>query len=593
MLKQQLLTDLKKAIKDSGFQVTDIVCDISKNSRFGDYSTNIALQLAKQKSVDSKQSSIEIASKIIDSLGGLNYLSKAEVAGGGFINFFINPQVLVDSLDKICNLTETNFQQILTDRKKIMVEFTDPNPFKEFHIGHLFSNTIGESLSRLLEYSGAEVKRANYFGDVGMHVAKSVWGMIFKLEEQNLSLAALEQKPLDGRIQFLADAYVAGSKAFDQETETQEQIKKINLLIYIAAKAYLPKDQSQIDPAKLEQVERLFKKGKEWSLEYFEAIYEKLGTKFDYYYPESIVSEYGLEFVEKHLKEGVFERSDGAVIFPGEKYGLHRRVFINSLGLPTYEAKELGLAVKKYQDYAYDRSIVVTGNEIKEYFQVLITALSKLRSDLASKTTHIPHGMVRMTQGKISSRKGNVLTFEWLFTQVQEKIAGLMKDSDLSSEEKQKVIDIVSIGAIKFSMLKSSPHMDVTFDLEKSVSLQGDSGPYLQYTHARAKSVLKNASYSYKKTAINSNLQEEERQLLMKIDSFEDIAYDAAQNLHPSAVAAYLIDFAKLFNLFYQKYPIIKAEEKSREFRLALTWAVVSVLKLGLYLLGIKAPEKM
>lgn len=592
MVKQKLQDDLKKCVKSLGYEhSSDIVLSISKNPLFGDYNTNLALQLAKLKSAKSKQSPEEIANEIIDHLGDLDYLEKVEVAGGGFINFFIKPSALMETLDEIC----TGSYQVNQNSKKIMVEFTDPNPFKEFHIGHLFSNSIGESLCRLLQSKGNEVKRVNYFGDVGMHVAKSVWGMRKKLKDEKLTLVQLEKKSLSDRIQFLAQSYIIGSSAYDEEAKAKEEIKKINVLIYIAAKAYINSDQQTVDQKLLDEVGELFKKGKGWSLEYFETIYKKLGTKFDDYYPESSISEYGINLVREYLKKGVFEESEGAIIFPGEKFGLHTRVFINSLGLPTYEAKELGLAVKKYEDYKYDLSIIVTGNEIKEYFQVLIQALSKVKPELAKKTSHIPHGMVRMTQVKISSRKGNVLTFEWLFKEVSKRISDLMVDSKIEGEEKQRIIDIVSIGAIKFSMLKSSPHMDISFDLEKSVSFLGDSGPYLQYSYARAKSVLRNISYTYekiKKTSLEDKLEPEERDILVKIEYFQEILDEASDNLRPNILAAYLLDFGKTFNLFYQKHRILKGEEKM-EFRLALTCAVAAILKQGLYLLGIEAPERM
>lgn len=579
MFKDKLLEDLKKVVGELGYQSSDIVLSIPKNSSFGDYTTNIALQLAKQDSKNDKQNPLTIANQISKKLKGLEFLKKVEVAGSGFINFFINEHFLMNSLHQVCDyssLVDPKIEVAEGNKKKVMIEFTDPNPFKEFHVGHLFSNIIGESLSRLLESTGAEVKRVNYFGDVGMHVAKSVWGMKKKIKD-------FEDNSLEERVKFLGEAYVLGSKAFEEDPKAKEEIIKINQDIYLGKGG------------------ELYDKGRAWSLEYFETIYVKVGTKFDYYYPESSVAEIGKQLVLEYLEKGVFEESEGAVIFPGEKYGLHRRVFINSLGLPTYEAKELGLAVKKYQDYQYDQSIIVTGNEIKEYFQVLMMALSQINPELARKATHIPHGMVRMIGGKISSRKGNVPTFVTIFDFVKDRVKEVMKDSEIEKEEKQQIIDIVSIGAIKFSMLKSSPHMDVTFDLERSVSLQGDSGPYLQYTYARAKSVLRNASYNYNAslqersdynpTEIKHQLEDEERELLRSIEHFSSIVADAASNLSPNTIATYLMDFARSFNLFYQKHHIIESDQS--EFRLALTCAVAVVLKQGLNLLGIEAPERM
>ncbi len=609
MFKSRILEDLKKVVGELGYDAPDIVCSIPKNTDFGDYTTNLALQLAKSKSGNGKHSPESIAKEISAKIKDLDYLEKVEPVGG-FINFFIKPDALMESLHKICDYSLLVDPQIEseTQKKKVMVEFTDPNPFKEFHIGHLFTNSVGESLSRLLGATGAEVKRANYFGDVGMHVAKSVWGMMKKGKDFD----DLEKKTLLERVKWLGEAYALGAKAFEEDKEATEEIKNLNLLVYIASQDYMAEtvgfkpeiDYSggeKVNEKLLKQVKKLYAKGREWSLEYFETIYQILGTKFDFYYPESIVGEFGMELVKKNLENRVFEESEGAIIFPGDKYGLHKRVFINSMGLPTYEAKELGLAFRKQQDFDYDTSIIITGAEIKEYFQVLMMALSQIDPELARKAIHIPHGMVRMVEGKMSSRTGNVITFEWLYEMVREKVKAVMKESKLSSEEIKQVLDVVSVGALKFALLKHDPKIDTVFDLDRSVALHGDSGPYVQYTFARAKSVLRNGQYNYNvelphsdshPKEIKHELEKEERLILQKIEYFQEIVEESARNLAPQQIAGYLLELASLFNLFYQKHPILKAEEK-QEFRLALTCAVAVVLKQGLFLLGIDVPERM
>lgn len=607
MLKQRLQEDLKKSLENLGFETSsDVVLSIPKNPSFGDYSTNIALQLSKNYITENKQSVMEIATKISENLQNLDYLEKVEVALPGFINFSFKNDALMENLHKTCDYSSLVVPKIdLGNEKiKVMVEYTDPNPFKEFHIGHLFTNTIGEALSRLIEATGAEVKRADYFGDVGLNVAKSMYGMKRKLEDEKLTLKDLDKKSLSEKVDFLGKAYVVGATAYDQNEEAQAEIKNINFLVYVGVQQYM-KDTfgfqpqvkyeayAEIDQEKLDEVMELYQKGRGWSLAAFEEIYEKVGTKFDYYYAESIIGEYGLPIVKDYLKKGVFVEDQGAVIFPGEKYGLHNRVFINSQGLPTYEAKEIGLAFKKYEDFKYDKSIVVTGNEIKEYYQVLMMALSQIDPELAKKITHVPHGMLRMVGGKMSSRKGNVLTFDWLFNEVQQRVEKIMQDSDLEKEEKSRVVEMVTISAIKFSMLKSAPSMNITFDLEKSVSFEGDSGPYVQYTYTRAKSVLRNAAYNYLPTEIKHNLEKEERELLRHIEYFHGQIEEAADHLHPQVVATYLLELSKAFNLFYQKHPIIKSGEEKVAFRLALTCAIAVILKQGLYLLGIEAPERM
>lgn len=601
MIKNRILEDLKRVIEDLGYQTTDIVCSIPKNSNFGDYSTNVALQLAKLQPSTTKQSPVEIANEIVDRLqvteDSDHYLEKIEVAGGGFINFFLKDEELLK------NLKQNNITIPQSKREKVMVEFTDPNPFKEFHIGHVFSNAVGESLSRLFEFSGATVWRANFFGDVGMHVAKAIYGIQKKLQEDKLTFSDLEDKPLKERIKFMGQAYAVGATVFEEDKQAQEEMKRLNLLIFVAAqehwqeakdwkprvdyRKYLP----NIDERELAEIKKMWVVGRQWSLDYFEDIYKLLGTKFDGYYPESLTGEWGYDFVLEGLKKGIFEESDGAIVYRGEKHGFHTRVFINKLGLPTYETKDIGNAPLKYSEFAYDKSLIVTANEITEYFKVVISAMKEVNPKLGVKHQHLGHGVVRLPEGKMSSRTGKILTFDELFETVKSKIEAQLLDFD--PEEKEQVLNIVSVGAIKFAMLKHNPAVDTIFDIDKSVALEGDSGPYLQYTYARARSILRKGSQMDKVDPKVDSLEKEERQVLQRIEYFEGVAKEALESLHPNVVASYLLELAADFNLFYQKHRIIDAEANKKELRIALVTSVSSILKQGLYLLGIEAPERM
>ncbi|MBI2597084.1 arginine--tRNA ligase [Candidatus Daviesbacteria bacterium] len=597
MLKKRIEEDLKKAVEDLGYSVTDIVLTSSKNPLFGDYSTNIALQLAKQRSSNDKQSPQEIAKKIIGNLGNLSYLSNLEIAGGGFINFFLKDETLLSNLGSLSNLSLQK-----KNHEKVMVEFTDPNPFKEFHIGHVFSNAVGESLARLFEARGDVVWRANFFGDVGMHVAKAIYGILNKLKREDLTFRDLEKMPLSERIKFMGQAYVLGAAAYEED-RPKEEMEKLNLLIFVAAQQYWQeakgweprvdyrKHINHIDEEELKEIKNIWITGRKWSLEYFETIYQLLGTKFDGYYPESLTGEWGYNFVLEGLKKGIFETSEGAIIYRGEKHGLHTRVFINKLGLPTYETKDIGNAPHKYSEFKYDKSVIVTANEINEYFKVVIAAMKEVNPDLGRKTIHLGHGVVRLKSGKMSSRTGTVFTLEELFEIVKSKIAALLKD--FPDSEKEQTINKVSIGAIKFAMLKHQPEVDTIFDIEKSVALEGDSGPYIQYTYARARSVLRKNLSDLSDSSNLSKLEAEERQILQKIEYFDGVVEEAIQSLHPNIIASYLLELAANFNLFYQKYRILDAGEGKKDFRLSLTNTVANILKQGLFLLGIEAPERM
>lgn len=498
------------------------------------------------------------------------YVQKIEVAGPGFLNFYLSTEELSKGMQKVLDGQEKIAPTPKYSDKKVMVEFTDPNPFKELHIGHLFSNAVGESLSRLIASQGATVRRVCYQGDVGLHVAKAIFGMQKMMNDKGLMIKDLEGKPLVERARFLGESYAMGAKAYEEDEAAKAEMNGLNKKIY-----------DRTDP----EINELYDKGRKWSLEQFETIYKRLGTKFDGYYFESEVGKYGIEFVRAHIGS-VFEESEGAVIFPGKKHGLHNRVFINSLGLPTYEAKELGLAPTKYKDWQYDESIIVTGNEINDYFRVLLKALSLINPELASKTVHIGHGMLKLKGGKMSSRLGNVLLGEWLLDEAKRQISAQYADMDEATAE------MVAVAAVKYSLLKSGIGKDVVFDFDESISFEGNSGPYLQYTYARTRSVLSKAQNTVESSMQNvESMEKEELELLRKLYHFEGIVEQSAADLAPHTLATYLFELAQLFNNFYQKHKIIGSEQEV--LRLALTEATGSVIKKGLDLLGIQSPEHM
>ncbi|MGI5828337.1 MAG: arginine--tRNA ligase [Patescibacteria group bacterium] len=564
-----------------------------KEEDHGDYASSVALQvyaqvLSRGKFKTPREVAEVLKEKLLQNEEVNRICQKVEVASPGFLNFYLKKEVLVEELEKILVKGEEYGKNERLKGCKVMVEYTDPNPFKEFHIGHLYSNAVGESLARLAEKSSGEVRRANYQGDVGMHVAKSIWGMKTKLTKEQKTLDDLEQLSLQEKAKFLGAAYALGATAFEENEAVKEEVRRINKQVYA-------KDEAVLD---------YYQRGRQWSLDYFETIYKRLGTKFDFYFFESVVGPVGVEYIRQNLSKGVFEKSDEAIVFKGEQYGLHTRVFINSQGLPTYEAKDLGLATIKYQKYAYDRSIIVTANEVDEYFKVILKALELINPELAAKTTHISHGVVKLPGGKISSRKGNVLTGEWLLEAVKALVTKKMEESgDAYTKDLITIIsEIVAVGAVKYALLKSSIGKDITFDLEKSVSLEGNSGPYIQYTYARCRSVLKKSSQSMgvnrgSLTGSSSfkdyQLNPEETALIRWIYRFPEVVFEASANFSPSVVCTFLYELCQRFNTFYNKHQILSKEEMQTVFRLRLTVATAQILKNGLYVLGIKAPEKM
>ncbi len=326
----------------------EFVVEHPADEKMGDYATNVAMVLAKRDGKNPREVATELSFGLAADKDLMNLIEKVEVAGAGFLNFWMKRNVYLENMLDVLRVGNGYGKNNVYKGKKVMVEYTDPNPFKQFHVGHLMSNAIGESVSRLYEYCGAEVKRACYQGDVGMHVAKAIWGML-KVDKKIWASDNLEEK-----IRMMGVSYADGVKAYGENEDHKKEIEEINKKIY---------EQSD------EQLYLLYNHGRRWSLEYFEKIYEILGTRFDNYYFESDMSTKGKEMVMNNPQ--VFEESQGAMVFKGEQYGLHTRVFVNSLGLPTYEAKELVLAGVKKDDYDYDLSVVVTANEINDYFRVL------------------------------------------------------------------------------------------------------------------------------------------------------------------------------------------------------------------------------
>jgi arginyl-tRNA synthetase len=388
---------------------------------------------------------------------------------------------------------------------------------------------------------------------------------------------ALGAKPLRERISLLGEAYVYGSKLFEEKGVDMASIKAINSLIYTK------------EWGSLGTYQEVYEITRQWSLDYFEEIYKRVGTHFDKYYFESMAYESGRETVLKGLDKGIFKKSEGAIIFPGSKYNLHDRVFITSEGNPTYEGKEMGLAPLQFMDYNPDLIVHVVGPEQAGYFQVVFEALAQLFPETKGKEKHQTYGWVKLKHGKMSSRTGDVILGEWLLDEAKKKILE-------SHESIDEIAEQIAVGAVKYSFLKVGLNQEIAFDLDESISLQGNSGPYLQYTYVRTQSVLakaKSDKEQSKSLVENVVLKVEERNVLRLLSRFPEVVEEAAVRYSPNILCSYLFELAQAFNLFYQKLSILKSEEAERDFRLVLTGRTGETLKKGLNILGIPAPQSM
>lgn len=574
-IQLKIKTAIQEALKivDSAQPLTVATINLEHpaDATHGDFATNVALVLAKQAKTNPRA----LAETLVTHMRALNipYVEKIDIAGPGFINIYLSKDFFTKELETILKRGSLYGSSNEWRGRKILVEYTDPNPFKEFHIGHLMSNTIGESISRLIASQGAKIRRMCYQGDIGMHVAKTLWAVGRRVAEMPSKRA-----PLHERISFLGSCYVQGSKAFVDSAESKVEIEALNKVIF---------------EGKDRKVMKLYSLGRKWSLEHFEEIYKKLGTKFDYYYLESEVVHDGVALVTEFLAKGIFEKSDGAIVFKGENYNpkLHTRVFINSQGIPTYETKELGLNTKKWKKMRPDASIIITANEQSDYFRVVLKALSLIEPNAARVTQHISHGMLRFAEGKMSSRAGNIITGESLIQDVEKLVLEKVAGRDMDDKQKVTVAEIIAVAAIKYSILKQVTSSDIIYDFDKSISFEGDSGPYLLYTAVRAQSILEKAKKEKIKGKITS--QTETLPLVRHLVRFGEVVARAAEERAPHLVTTYLIELSSLFNGWYAHTQIVNATDEASPFRVALTENVRIVLVNGLALLGMKVPDKM
>ncbi len=527
-------------------------------AQFGDFATNVAMQLAGRLGKSPK----EIAEQVVGKLTEKGY--EASIAGPGFINIVVSDELL---------LNEAAQREVkLYDGESVVVEYSCPNYFKEVHTGHLYQTLVGDVLARLIERAGALVHRTNFGADVGLSAARAVWGILEYLGGEFPE--KLDQIPAEKRTEFIARRYVAGASADTDETDVaaSEAIKTVNKQIY---EMHASGDTSSA-------FAQVYFTCREWCREYFLALYNEFQVdEFEKYYPESATESTGVAAVRMGLEKGVFVQSDGAVVFAGEAFDLHTRVFITSAGLPTYETKDIGVILLERQDFAFDKRILMTGTDQLVYMKVVWKALEQLQPGIEAKMTHLTNGTIRFGDGKkMSSRLGNVTRAVDVLETVRE-IVGRSEDT----ERDERIV----LGAIKYEFLKYKLGGDIAFDPEESVSLQGNSGPYLQYALVRARSIL--AKKSTESTEAPGSLEADERRLVRKLSEYRSVIEKATREYLPHYICTYLYELAQEFNRFYEHNHVLGSERET--IRLGLVGMYATTLEHGLQLLGIHAPEKM
>ncbi len=568
-----LVKVIAEATKDYGCKLSFLI-EKPKKEFYGDYSTNVAMVLAGIL----KRNPLEIAQEIIKKIDKSDFLESVSAITPGFINFKIKKEFFLKELQKILAEKE-NYGKFEKNSQKIMVEFGQPNTHKAFHVGHLKSAISGLSVCKLIENLGCEVIKTNYYGDIGMHTAKSTWGVMKKGLPEDFDTWDKYK-----RMKYIDEAYVFASENFD---ENEEAIREINRDIY-------NKNETEAT--------QLHKKIKVWSLEHLDSIFADLGIVYDKQYPESQVYEAATKIVKKNIGN-IFEESQGAIIYNGGKDGLVTWVMQTKEGIPTYSAKDIALGFQKFKDYPnLDLNITLTSVEQKDYFRAIIKILEKLDDKFKNRYFHIPFGWMLREGKKTSSRMGGSIKgvdiLEEAIREAKTKIAEL---KDYNKEKREEISRVVASAGLKFLILSHEFHKNINYDPKKFIDFEGYSGPYILYAYVRAKSILQKSSEVQPpkvddlvvKVPSNSELNVYEESLLKWLACYSQKAYQSGTEIAPHTMCNYLYELAQRFNSFYANCPVIKASGNEKQVRLALSIGTAQILKNGLGLLGIGTVEEM
>ena len=557
-LKNELENSIRKTINLENILDVEIVFSRPPDFKLGDVATPLSFELAKKL----KKNPIQIAKDIAENIVLPEGVERAETSGG-YINFFFDRKYFSKQTVSIILREDSLYGKGEKKKEKVMVEYSQPNTHKSFHIGHLRNVCLGDALANIMEFSGYETVRANYIGDVGAHVAKCLWGYM-KFYDGVI--------PDQNKGDFLGRIYSEADSKLKESEEYQEEYK-------IVLKNLYEGDKKTMD---------IWRTTREWSLEEFNRIYQELGVNFDIFLYESEVKDEGTKIARELLDKRIAKTKEGAVIVDLKDYGLDEFVILRSDGTALYSTKDLALAERKFQDFKIDLSLYVVGSEQKFYFKQLFKTLELMGFSQAKKCYHLSYELVMLEEGKMSSREGNVVLYSELKDVVKKEALNQVRERNISNAE--SISEIVTMGALKYSMMKDN-NKRIIFNWKKALDFEGDTAPYIQYAHARASSILNKIGNLNPEFSMG-NLNEKEYKLLFMLSEFPEVVQRASVEYRPDFVSNYVYDVAKCFNEFYHECHVLNAET-NKEFRASLVKATKIVLNNALGLLGIKAPEEM
>ncbi|WP_186756435.1 arginine--tRNA ligase [Echinicola salinicaeni] len=515
----------------------------------------------------------------------------------GFLNISVNEESWLEVFQKLYK--NENLGQLPAKGEKVMVEFSSPNTNKPLHLGHLRNNFLGFSISEILSANGYEVIKANLVNDRGIHICKSMVAYLHFGDGETPETGGLKGDHLAGKYYVLFDkAYKKEIQALMEKGQTEEEAKKQAPLM-LEAQEMLRKWE-----AGDEATVTLWKTMNSWVYEGFDATYKKMGVSFDQYYYESDTYLLGKDIVEEGLEKGVFfKKENGSIWADLTDEGLDEKLVLRGDGTSVYITQDMGTADLKYDDYKINKSVYVVGNEQDYHFDVLFKIMKKLGRPYGEGLYHLSYGMVDLPTGKMKSREGTVVDADDLIQEMIDTAASHTKElgkiEGFTDEQAEELYEMLGLGALKYFLLKVDPKKRMLFNPQESIEFQGNTGPFIQYSHARIAAILRKADQielSYQSEAFEGlgQVEKAEKELIILLNDFEKKLGQAAEEFSPAILAQYLFDLAKEYNRFYAELPIFsESDEKVRSFRVALSAQVAKTLSAGMKLLGIKVPERM
>lgn len=510
----------------------------------------------------------------------------------GFLNLSVSPGWWLDVLKGIATDPEFGMAKADADSPLIMVEYSSPNTNKPLHLGHVRNNLLGYSLSRILEANGNRVIKTNIVNDRGIHICKSM------LAWQKWGDGCTPESTGKKGDHLIGDFYVAFDKHYREEVKQlqskgmSEDEAKEKAPLMAEAREMLVKWENN-DP----EVRKLWETMNNWVYAGFDETYRKLGVGFDKIYYESQTYLEGKDLVLKGLEEGkMYRKEDGSVWADLTGEGLDHKLLLRSDGTSVYMTQDIGTAKLRFRDYPIDKMVYVVGNEQNYHFQVLAILLDRLGFKWGKDLKHFSYGMVELPEGKMKSREGTVVDADDLIETMVGDAAEMAADrlAEMSADEAAEVARIVGMGALKYFLLKVDPRKNMMFNPKESIDFNGNTGPFIQYTYARIRSVLRKAEAAGYGHGEMAEPNSKEATLIQKIDDFRNVVTEAGRNYSPAVIANYCYDLAKEYNQFYHDFSILREEDEAkRNLRLTLSEVTARTLKAGLSLLGIEVPERM